>query len=360
MLRRKPWLQFSALLAVVAALAVVGVVLAQGSTTVDVSPAAGTIALNATTTVAINVTSVTNLSAYELHLQFDPAVLEVTQLAHGGFISADFTTQNTFDNVGGTIDYGVSQLGKPGVSGAGPLLQITFRGKAAGTSQITYRTNVVAAPTGVLLADANGASIATTLVPGALTVTGSAPSPTSSPTPTVAPTQGPTPTPTVAPTQGPTATPTPTLAASPTPTATVPASILGTHIVRPGESLFCIGRAYGVSPWAIAQTNYIGWPYLIYVNQSLQIPNVPWINPPAGPICQRQFGTPQPTVTPGPTPTSTPTAQPPACRAVYTVMFGDTLYRIAFRFNTSVYAIAQANGIANINLIFAGQRLCIP
>ncbi|MCU0476262.1 MAG: LysM peptidoglycan-binding domain-containing protein [Anaerolineae bacterium] len=37
-----------------------------------------------------------------------------------------------------------------------------------------------------------------------------------------------------------------------------------------------------------------------------------------------------------------------------------TLGRIAQRFGTTVAAIAQANGITNINLIFVGQRLTIP
>ena len=365
MFRTTPWTRLGAVIALAASLILVGVVAAQG-TTVDVAPASASVAQNATTTIAINVSNVVSLSAYELHLSFDPAVLEVTQLAHGGFIAADFTTQNTFDNVAGTIDYGVSQLGKPGVSGNGALLQITFRGKAAGTSPVAYRTDVVAAPLGVLLADASGSGITAVLTPGSVTVTGDGgvtptvtPTVASSPTPTPTPTLGPTPTPTLAPTLGPTPTTNPATA-TPTPVATLPPSILGTHVVQPGETLFCIGRAYGVSPWAIAQTNSVFWPYRIFPNQSLQIPNSPWINPPAGPVCARQFGTPTPTVTPGPSPTPTPTAQPPACRAQYIVRYGDTLYRIALHFNSNVYAIAQANGSSNINRIFAGQRLCIP
>ena len=201
--------------------------------------------------------------------------------------------------------------------------------------------------------------------------------------PTETPTAIATETPTATPTEVSTATPTATQPAVPTatpgvtPTATLPAPtatplptatpvppiypILGNHIVRYGESLYCIGRAYLVSPWAIAQTNHIGWPYAIYPNQLLAIPNVPWINPPYGPVCQRQFGgTPPPTVTPGPTPTPAPTLIPPGCRAYYVVAWGDTLYRIAFRFNSNVYLIARANNIWNINLIYAGQRLCIP
>jgi LysM repeat protein len=43
----------------------------------------------------------------------------------------------------------------------------------------------------------------------------------------------------------------------------------------------------------------------------------------------------------------------------YVVQYGDTLYRIALRFGTTVQAIADANGITNPNLIYVGQRLVI-
>ena len=44
----------------------------------------------------------------------------------------------------------------------------------------------------------------------------------------------------------------------------------------------------------------------------------------------------------------------------YVVKTGDTLSQIARSFNTSVTAIAVANGISNPNLIYAGQVLVIP
>jgi murein DD-endopeptidase MepM/ murein hydrolase activator NlpD len=51
-----------------------------------------------------------------------------------------------------------------------------------------------------------------------------------------------------------------------------------------------------------------------------------------------------------------PTPEPP----VYVVQPGDTLFRIAQRFGTTVEAIAGANGIADPSLINVGQELVIP
>lgn len=44
----------------------------------------------------------------------------------------------------------------------------------------------------------------------------------------------------------------------------------------------------------------------------------------------------------------------------YVVQRGDNLYRISLRFGRTVAQIAQANGITNYDLIYAGQTLIIP
>ncbi len=121
---------------------------------------------------------------------------------------------------------------------------------------------------------------------------------------------------------------------------------MGNHTVRYRETLFCIGRAYAVSPWAIATQNNITYPYRLHVGQSLAIPNVPY-KVGYGPVCARQFGG-------GTTP------PPSGCRAFYTVRYGDTLYFIAWHYGTTVWAIVNANHLPNPNWIFAGQSLCIP
>src|SRR5262245_26649488 len=55
-----------------------------------------------------------------------------------------------------------------------------------------------------------------------------------------------------------------------------------------------------------------------------------------------------------------PTTETVATEAVYTVKPGETLFRIALRFHTTVQALATANKIANPALIYAGQQLHIP
>jgi LysM repeat protein len=79
--------------------------------------------------------------------------------------------------------------------------------------------------------------------------------------------------------------------------------------------------------WAIAQANNIWNVNHIYTGQVLLMPAS------------------------GPSPGFWP--------AVYTVRPGDTLSAIAWRFDTTVWAIARANGIWNANLIYPGQVLYI-
>ena len=98
------------------------------------------------------------------------------------------------------------------------------------------------------------------------------------------------------------------------------------YVVQPGDTMYSIARRYGVSMWAIAEANGIVNPNFIYVGQRLIIP----VCPPA----------------PGGT--------------VHVVQPGETLTQISARYGVSVWAIADANGLTNINYIYVGQRLVIP
>jgi len=124
------------------------------------------------------------------------------------------------------------------------------------------------------------------------------------------------------------------------PTAPAPGTTI-VHTVKPGETLFSIGRLYNVNPYAIAAANNIPYPYIIYPGQQLTIT----------------------TGTTAPPPGTSPTPVPPqsgTCRFYHRVLPGENLFRISMAYGVPMSTIAAANGIVNYNLIFAGQTLCIP
>jgi LysM repeat protein len=144
--------------------------------------------------------------------------------------------------------------------------------------------------------------------------------------------------------QSPTATPSPTTTptAAPATPAAANAGQAVSYVVQPGDTLFRISLRYGVTVQALAQANNIANPNLIFAGQSLAISG----GSNTGSTGGGQTGTP---------PTGGNTGG-----ATYTVVAGDTLSKIARQFNTSVQALAQANNIANPNLIIIGQVLQIP
>lgn len=108
------------------------------------------------------------------------------------------------------------------------------------------------------------------------------------------------------------------------------------HVVLSGETLGGIAKKYGTTYQEIAKLNGISDPNKISVGQNLKIPGVP-------------AGNSQP---------SNSSTKPEYI--TYTVKSGDTLAKIAKRYNTTYQKIAQINGIANPNKINVGQTLKIP
>jgi LysM repeat protein len=99
------------------------------------------------------------------------------------------------------------------------------------------------------------------------------------------------------------------------------------YIVRAGDTLYAIARRYGTTYQALAALNGLHYPYTIYVGQRLLISG---------------------------------SGAPPAHGRIHIVQRGETLWAIALRYGTTPWAIAAANGLWNVNLIYVGQRLVIP
>ncbi len=128
------------------------------------------------------------------------------------------------------------------------------------------------------------------------------------------------------------------------PTAASHAQSANTYTVQPGDNLYRIALKFGTTVAAIQQANGIANGNLIFVGQVLQIPTG------SAPV--------PPTSVPG-SATAVPQQPPSGQTGAYVVQPGDTLGKIAARFGTTVAAIAQANNIVNVNLIFVGQVLQI-
>jgi LysM repeat protein len=132
--------------------------------------------------------------------------------------------------------------------------------------------------------------------------------------------------------------------------------ILGTHTVKTGESLYCIGRAYGVDPHAIACENGIVCANVIYPGTILRIPNAPRTLP-EGPICERQFD-----VEPDDEQPEVVRCGPDECTcdSKHVVKSGETLTTLAIHYNVPMWDLAHCNCIYNLNYIWVGTELCIP
>ncbi|MCS7222122.1 MAG: LysM peptidoglycan-binding domain-containing protein [Anaerolineae bacterium] len=114
----------------------------------------------------------------------------------------------------------------------------------------------------------------------------------------------------------------------------------GVHIVQAGETLSSIAMQYGVTVEEIAQASGISVSSILHVGQKLTIP--------------KRASQPVAMSAPAPEPVPEPAPE------VYMVQPGDTLESIAQRFGTSVASLARANQLSSPSLVFVGRRLVIP
>ena len=298
------------------------VALADG-VTVALVPSAASVPVGSTVTLDIQIQNITGLYGAEVRLSFDPARLQVqdalayqtgVQIQPGTFPNpADgFVAVNSADNAAGTIIYAMTLLAPAApVSGTGVFARVVFQCVAGGSASVIF--------TSVSLLNNLTQPIPAATQNATITITGG-PSPTTAP-PTATPTRTP----------GPTVTPGPTATRTPTVTPGPPPVCVAYYTVQWGDTLYSIARRYGTTVQAIAAANGITNPSLIRVGQVLCIPGG--------------------TVPPPPPPTD----------CWYVVKAGDTLYRIALQYNTTIWYLASINGIpTNCFNIYVGQRLRVP
>jgi LysM repeat protein len=112
-----------------------------------------------------------------------------------------------------------------------------------------------------------------------------------------------------------------------------------TYVIQWGDTLYSIARRFGTTVDALVMANGLPNAWQIFAGQELLIPG-----PGAQPV-------PPWPVPPSPVPTAAMT---------HVVQSGETLSSIAYRYATTVNAIAQANNLYNPSYIYVGQELIIP
>jgi murein DD-endopeptidase MepM/ murein hydrolase activator NlpD len=128
--------------------------------------------------------------------------------------------------------------------------------------------------------------------------------------------------------------------------------------VAPGETVDAIARRYGVPASVIMQANNIASPAIIYPGQRLVIPRYTQapVATAAAPAARPASTPPLPASAPAPVAAATPASN----AGVHVVAAGDTLSKIARRYNKPANEIAKANNIQSTATLNVGDRLVIP
>src|SRR6476646_3748224 len=135
----------------------------------------------------------------------------------------------------------------------------------------------------------------------------------------------------------------------------------GTAItVAPGETVDAIARRYGVPASVIMQANNITSPAIIYPGQRLVIPR--YTNAPVAAAAAPATRPAAPAAAPVTATVPAPVAagMPASNAGVHVVASGDTLSKIARRYNKPANEIAKANNIQSTTTLNVGDRLVIP
>ena len=100
--------------------------------------------LGDTFTLDISAESISDLAGWQFDIAFDPAVLEAIEVSEGDFLKTDggstFFQSGRIDNAAGKITGLIAgRISEGGVSGSGSVLQVRFKAKSEGETELALR-----------------------------------------------------------------------------------------------------------------------------------------------------------------------------------------------------------------------------
>ena len=112
--------------------------------------------LNDTFTLNLRAENISNLAGWQFDIAFDPTVLEAVDINEGDFLKMDggttFFQGGSIDNAAGKIaQLSAARLSTQGVSGTGTLLQVGFKAKSTGETQLLLQNFEFGATTGDII-----------------------------------------------------------------------------------------------------------------------------------------------------------------------------------------------------------------
>jgi hypothetical protein len=126
---------------------VFGAVPARADSVVSIQPSVSIPGVGETFDVLVEISSVSDLYAFQFDISFDPAILSAIDVTEGSFLPGGgftFFIPGSIDNIGGSISFTADILltAVSGVSGSGTLADLQFQALTVGTSPVNL-SNVI-------------------------------------------------------------------------------------------------------------------------------------------------------------------------------------------------------------------------
>jgi len=140
---------------------------AQAQAALSISPFSTTLQAGQSATLAVRITDVQNLYAYDISLHYDPSLVEITVIDNGSFLQGGFTAAQILDKTAGTAQLAFTSIPPFNAqSGSGELATFKVKAKTGGSARISIEN--------IQLLRKDATAISATSTSGQVTVSGGA------------------------------------------------------------------------------------------------------------------------------------------------------------------------------------------